>query len=234
MAGAVAGPVTSIKAVVTDIEGTTSSISFVHEVLFPYAARKLPDFVREHANDPKVAALLEDVRAEADEPDADVDRIIDILLHWIAEDRKATPLKTLQGLVWEQGYRSADFTGHVYPDTAPAMRRWSDRGARIFIYSSGSVKAQQLIFGHSDAGDLRPLIDGYFDTHVGNKRDAASYRRITGHIGLPAEQILFLSDTAEELDAAADAGMKTMQLARNEAARSSRHPVARDFTEVVF
>jgi enolase-phosphatase E1 len=224
----------SIKAIVTDIEGTTSSKGFVHEVLFPYAARKLPHFVRKHAKDSEVAALLQDVRAEAGEADADVERVVAILLRWIAEDRKATPLKTLQGLVWEQGYRSGDFTGHVYADTAPAMRRWSDRGARIFIYSSGSVKAQQLLFGHSDAGDLTPLIDGYFDTHIGNKRDRSSYRRITEQVGLPAEQILFLSDTPEELDAAADAGMRTMQLARDETVQSSRHPVARDFDEVVI
>ena len=224
----------SIKAIVTDIEGTTSSIGFVHEILFPYAARNLPRFVREHANDPEVAALLQDAGAEAGETDADVERVVAILLQWIAEDRKATPLKTLQGLVWEQGYRSGDFSGHVYADTAPAMRRWSDRGARIFIYSSGSVKAQKLLFGHSDAGDLTPLIDGYFDTHIGNKRETGSYRAIAEQVGLPAEQILFLSDTPEELDAAADAGMKTMQLARDEAVQSSRHPVARDFDEVVI
>ncbi|HEX5764341.1 MAG TPA: acireductone synthase [Woeseiaceae bacterium] len=223
-----------IRAIVTDIEGTTSSISFVHEVLFPYAARQLPNYVRAHANDSEVAALLQDLREEAGEPDADVERLVAILLQWIAEDRKATPLKTLQGLVWEQGYRSGDFTGHVYADTAPAMQRWSDRGARIFIYSSGSVKAQQLLFGHSDAGDLTPLIDGYFDTHVGNKRETASYRAIAEEVGLPAEQILFLSDTPEELDAAADAGMKTMQLARDEVMQSSRHPVARNFDEVVI
>ena len=223
-----------IRAIVTDIEGTTSSIGFVHEVLFPYAARHLPDFVREHESAPAVAALLDEVRTEAKEPYAGVEQVVGILLQWIAEDRKATPLKTLQGLVWEHGYRSGDFTGHVYADTAPAMHRWSDRGARIYIYSSGSVKAQQLLFGHSDAGDLTPLIDGYFDTHIGNKRDAASYRRITEEIGLPAEEILFLSDTPQELDAAADAGMKTMQLAREEAAQSSRHPVARDFDEVVI
>lgn len=223
-----------IKAIVTDIEGTTSSINFVHEMLFPYAAKQLPGFVRQRAADPEIAALLENVRAEAGEPDANVERVIDILLQWIAEDRKATPLKTLQGLVWEQGYRSGDLTGHVYADTAPAMQRWSDRGARIFIYSSGSVKAQQLIFGHSDAGDLRPLIDGYFDTHIGAKRDCASYRRITEQIGVPPDQILFLSDTPEELDAAADAGLKTMQLARDEPVQSSRHPVARNFDEVVI
>jgi enolase-phosphatase E1 len=223
-----------IRAVVADIEGTTSSVSFVHEILFPYAARQLPEFVRGHASDPEVAALLQDVKREAEEADAGVERLIEIMLRWIAEDRKATPLKALQGLLWEHGYRRGDFTGHVYADTLPAMRRWSDRGARIYIYSSGSVKAQQLLFEHSDAGDLRPLIAGYFDTHVGNKRDPASYQAIARSIGLPAEEILFLSDVTDELDAAADAGMKTMQIARDEPAPSGRHPVARDFDELVI
>lgn len=223
-----------IEAIVADIEGTTSSIAFVHEVLFPYAGRQLPGFVRKHADEPEVAALLDDVRREAGEPRAEVGRVVEILLQWIAEDRKVTALKTLQGLVWERGYRSGDLAGHVYADTAPALRRWTDRGARIYIYSSGSVKAQQLLFEHSDAGDLRPLISGYFDTRVGHKRDPASYRTIAGRIGLPAESILFLSDVTEELDAAAEAGMKTMQIARDEPVPSGRHPVARDFDEVVI
>jgi enolase-phosphatase E1 len=223
-----------IRAVLLDIEGTTSSIRFVHEVLFPYAAKQLPDFLREHAADPEVTALLDDVRKEAGEPGADDERVGEILLQWIAEDRKATPLKTLQGMVWEHGYRNRDYTGHVYADTAPAMHRWRARGARIYIYSSGSVKAQQLLFGHSDAGDLRSLIAGYFDTHTGDKRDTASYRAIAREIALPAGSILFLSDVAEELDAAGEAGMRTMQIAREEPKVSGRHPVARNFDEVVI
>jgi enolase-phosphatase E1 len=225
---------TKVKAIIADVEGTTSSIGFVHEILFPYAASQLADFVRAHGSEPEVAALLDDVRREAGEPDAGAERLVEILLRWIAEDRKATPLKALQGLVWEHGYRSGDFTGHVYPDTAPAMRRWRDRGIRTYIYSSGSVKAQELLFEHSDAGDLRSLIDGYFDTRVGNKRDAGSYRTIIDRIGLPAASILFLSDVTEELDAAAEAGMQTLQIAREEAAVSGRHPVARDFTGIVI
>lgn len=225
---------TEIRAIVADIEGTTSSIGFVHEVLFPYAAGELPEFVRAQAEEPEVAALLDDVRREAGKPDAGVERLVGILLQWIAEDRKATPLKALQGLVWEHGYRSGDFTGHVYPDTAPALRRWHDRGVRIYIYSSGSVKAQQLLFEHSDAGDLRPLIDGYFDTRVGNKREAASYRTIVESIGQPAGSILFLSDVAQELDAAAEAGMQTLHIARDEPAPSGHHRIARDFAGIVI
>jgi enolase-phosphatase E1 len=223
-----------VKAILADIEGTTSSIGFVHNVLFPYAARRLPDFIREHGNDPGVARLLQDVREEADEPQADAGRVTQILLTWIAEDRKTTPLKALQGLVWEQGYLSGELEGHVYADTAPAFRRWRESGAAIYIYSSGSVKAQQLLFGHSEAGDLTPLIDGYFDTTVGHKCEAGSYREIARRIGLDPGTILFLSDVTEELDAAASAGIKTLQLARDEPVRAGSHPLARDFTEVTI
>lgn len=224
----------AVKAILADIEGTTSSISFVHDVLFPYAARRLPHFVREHGNDPDVARLLQDLREEAGEPQADVGRATQILLTWIAEDRKATPLKALQGLVWEQGYLGGELKGHVYADTAPAFRRWRESGADIYIYSSGSVKAQQLLFGHSEAGDLTPLIAGYFDTTVGHKRETSSYGAIADRIGLPAGAILFLSDVTEELDAAASAGMNTVQLARDEPVRAGKHPLARDFTEVTI
>jgi enolase-phosphatase E1 len=223
-----------VRAIVCDIEGTTSSIDFVHHVLFPYAARELPGFVRARGDEPAIAALLDEARREAGEPGADRERVIEILLAWIAEDRKATPLKALQGLVWEQGYRSGAFTGHVYGDTAPAFRRWHDRGASIWIYSSGSVQAQQLLFGHSDAGDLRPLIDGWFDTRTGAKRDPESYRRIAARIACPADAILFISDTPEELDAAAQAGLRTMQMARGERVRDARHPVVVSFDEVTI
>lgn len=223
-----------IKAIVTDIEGTTSSIDFVHRILFPYAGKALPDFVRTHCSDPRVTPLLDDVRVEANEPDADIERLSQILMQWIAEDRKSTPLKTLQGFVWEQGYENGDFTGHLYDDTAPNLKAWSERGIALYVYSSGSVKAQQLLFGYSDAGDLRPLFAGYFDTHVGHKRDTSSYRAIADRVGLPAAAILFLSDVVEELDAAAEAGMKTTQIVRDDNVQSGRHPVASDFSGVTI
>ncbi|KES21873.1 MULTISPECIES: acireductone synthase [Pseudomonas] len=203
-----------IKAILTDIEGTTSAVSFVFDVLFPYAAAHLPDFVREHAGEPEVAAQLDAVRAESGEAGADVERCIAILLQWIAEDRKATPLKALQGMVWEQGYRAGQLKGHVYPDAVEALRRWKAEGYDLYVYSSGSIQAQKLIFGCSEAGDLAPLFSGYFDTTSGPKREAASYARIVEAIGLPAEQVLFLSDVVQELDAAREAGLATIGLAR--------------------
>lgn len=203
-----------INAILTDIEGTTSAVSFVFDVLFPYAAEHLPQFVRDHAEQPEVAQQLTAVRAQSGEADADVERVIEILLGWIAEDRKATPLKALQGMVWAQGYRAGQLKGHVYPDAVEALKRWKDEGYALYVYSSGSIQAQQLIFGCSQAGDLSALFSGYFDTTSGPKREVQSYRTITEAIGVPAQDILFLSDIVEELDAAQQAGLQTVGLAR--------------------
>ncbi|MNF54345.1 MULTISPECIES: acireductone synthase [unclassified Pseudomonas] len=204
----------TIKAILTDIEGTTSAVSFVFDVLFPYAAQHLPAFVRQQAQRADVALQLDAVRQDSAEPDADVERVIEILLGWIAEDRKATPLKALQGMVWEQGYQAGQLKGHVYPDAVDALKRWHDAGYQLFVYSSGSIQAQKLIFGCSEAGDLTPLFSGYFDTTSGPKREAQSYQRIAQAIGCEAAQILFLSDIVQELDAAREAGMATRGLVR--------------------
>jgi enolase-phosphatase E1 len=224
----------TIKAIVTDIEGTTSSIDFVHEVLFPYATRELPGFVRSSHTHEEVATLLDDVRSEAEEFDASTDRVVEILLDWIREDRKATSLKALQGHVWRHGYERGDFTGHMYADAVDRLRRWSRMGIDLYVYSSGSVGAQKLLFGHSDAGDLRPLFKGYFDTKIGHKKEAGSYRNIISSIGMTAADVLFLSDVAEELDAAAEAGMLTTQLVREDNIVVGSHPVAANFHEVIL
>jgi enolase-phosphatase E1 len=220
-----------IKAILTDIEGTTSAVSFVFDVLFPYAARHLPGFVSEHAAEPAVAEQVEAVRRESGEPEASVERVVAILLEWIAEDRKATPLKALQGMVWEQGYRAGQLKGHVYPDAVEALRRWHAEGYRLYVYSSGSIQAQKLIFGCSEAGDLSPLFSGYFDTTSGPKREAGSYRRIVEAIGLPAEEVLFLSDVVQELDAAREAGLPTIGLAR-EGGELAGHPTVASFAVI--
>lgn len=192
------------RAIVTDIEGTTGSIAFVAEVLFPYARERLRDFVAAHPQE--TAPILADVGG--DDPVA-------TLLAWIDEDRKATPLKTLQGMIWAEGYRDGVLVGHVYPDAAEALRRWHGEGLTLYVYSSGSIAAQKLIFGHSVAGDLTPLFSGYFDTTSGPKQDAASYARIAEAIGAPAEAILFLSDHPAEIAAARDAGMATQLVSRH-------------------
>ncbi|MES2818908.1 MAG: acireductone synthase [Pseudomonadota bacterium] len=220
-----------IKAILTDIEGTTSAVSFVFEVLFPYAARHLPDYVRAHAGEPAVAAQLDAVRAESGEAQADLARVIDILQGWIAEDRKATPLKALQGMIWAQGYRAGELKGHVYPDAVQALKDWKQAGYRLYVYSSGSIQAQQLIFGFSEGGDLTPLFSGYFDTTSGPKREAGSYARIAAQIGCPSDEILFLSDIVEELDAAREAGLRTVGLAR-EGGQLPGHPCVASFAAI--
>lgn len=203
-----------IKAILTDIEGTTSAVSFVFDVLFPYATEHLPGFVRQNAERAEVAEQLDAVRQDSEEPDADIERVVAILLAWIAEDRKATPLKALQGMVWEQGYQAGQLKGHVYPDAVQALKDWHREGYGLFVYSSGSVQAQKLIFGCSEAGDLSGLFSGYFDTTCGPKRDPQSYRNISEAMGVAPADILFLSDIVQELDAALDAGMATCGLAR--------------------
>lgn len=223
-----------IRAILTDIEGTTSSIRFVHEVLFPYARAHLGEFVMTHASEPAVAEQIAAVQREAGLPDeVPLSALIDVLHEWIDADRKVTPLKALQGMVWEAGYRAGAFRGHVYADAVAALRAWHAAGIALYIYSSGSVHAQKLMFGHSEFGDLTPLFSGYFDTTSGHKREAAAYCRIAAAIGLPAKQILFLSDVVEELDAARAAGMATWLLRRDdEPLQDASHRQAADFTQI--
>lgn len=204
-----------IKAIVTDIEGTTSSLSFVKDVLFPYARLHLPEFVRAHQDDAEVAALLADARSVAG-AELDGEQLIAQFIDWIDRDQKITPLKSLQGLIWQAGYRQGDFEGHIYEDAARQLKSFKERGYSLFVYSSGSVQAQKLLFAHTAYGDLTPLFSAYFDTHIGGKKEAESYRRIAAQIGLSAERILFLSDIKDELDAARQAGFGTYWLVRGQ------------------
>lgn len=203
-----------IQAILTDIEGTTSSLSFVKDVLFPYARERMADFVRQHAHEPAVQAQLQALREQAG-ADMDENQVIAQLLRWIDEDQKITPLKALQGMIWETGYRQGHFTGHVYADAARRLKQWHAQGIPLYVYSSGSVPAQQLLFAHTDFGDLTPLFSGYFDTTVGGKREPASYQAIADAIAIEAGCILFLSDIEAELDAARAAGMQTCWLVRD-------------------
>lgn len=221
-----------IKAIVTDIEGTTSDIRFVHSVLFPYARERLADIVRQHGSDPEIAQALDALRQELGQPDADSETLIAALNQFMDEDRKSTALKQLQGIIWRAGYRNGDFQGHLYPEVATQLAAWQQQGLRLYVYSSGSVEAQQLLFGYSNAGDLRPLFSDYFDTRVGAKRETGSYRTIAQAIGLPAEQLLFLSDIRQELDAAQEAGWHTCQLIRDDADNVSRHRQVARFDQI--
>jgi enolase-phosphatase E1 len=221
-----------IRAIVTDIEGTTSSISFVKDVLFPYARERMGEFVRSHAHEPQIQSQLEAVNHLAGRT-MDLEESIQQLCDWIDEDRKATPLKSLQGLIWEEGYRLGHFHGHMYPDAAAGLQQWHLAGIPLYVFSSGSIKAQKLLFSHTDNGDITPLFSGYFDTTTGPKLESDSYRAIANQIGVPPEGILFLSDIEGELDAAAAAGFMTYQLIRESAMRTSdRHRLAKSFDEI--
>lgn len=194
-------------AIVVDIEGTTSSLAFVHDVLFPYARHALPDFVRAHQTDPEIAAALREVGAQTEEA-------IATLVRWIDEDRKERPLKVIQGRIWSHGYAAGTLKGHVYPDAAAALRMWHHAGIPLYVYSSGSIQAQQLIFGYSIEGDLRPLFRDYFDTTVGSKLEPASYAQIAAATGVAPNRVLFLSDNPAELRAALRAGTAAIGLER--------------------
>ncbi|MCE5233954.1 MAG: acireductone synthase [Mizugakiibacter sp.] len=225
---------TETRAIVTDIEGTTSSISFVKDVLFPYARKRLPAFVETHADHPEVRHWLHEAAREADLITASRTEVIDLLLGWIDTDRKATPLKALQGMIWEAGYAGGDYRAHVYPEVAAKLRAWRAQGIRLYVYSSGSVQAQKLFFRYSEAGDLTPLFAGYFDTETGPKRERDSYARIAAAIGEPPARLHFLSDVVEELDAARAAGFGTTWVCRPPLAcpADARHPCVADFDAI--
>ena len=199
-------------AVVVDIEGTVGSIRFVKDVLFPFARSRLRPFILANQSLPDVARQLEAVRTETGI--ADVEGQIAQLERWSDADRKVTPLKALQGMVWAGGYASGELVAHLYDDAIAALKRWTAARMRVYVYSSGSVAAQKLYFAHTAAGDLTPCLAGYFDTTTGPKQEAASYRRIAAAIGRPAADLLFLSDVAAELAAAAEAGFQAVQVRR--------------------
>lgn len=220
------------KVILTDIEGTTSSLSFVKDVLFPYARERMAEFLRQHAQETAVRKELDEVRRLSGKNLNDPE-VIEQLIRWIDEDKKITPLKSLQGMIWEDGYKKGDFKGHMYEDAVRHLKLWKQAGIRLYVFSSGSVHAQKLLFAHTEYGDLTPLFSGYFDTTLGNKREAESYRKIAAVIGAPPGDILFLSDIREELDAARATGMQVAWLARDGATDpGAAHRQVRNFDEI--
>lgn len=221
-----------IEAVLTDIEGTTSSISFVKDVLFPYARERMAAFVIQNQQVPEVQQALSEIKALTGDAQ-NLEACIQHLCQWIDEDRKLTPLKAIQGLIWESGYALGDFHGHLYQDAYEGLKSWRNLGIPLYIFSSGSIKAQKLLFGHTEYGDLTPWFKGYFDTTTGPKQDASSYAAIARSIGFSPARILFLSDIEGELNAAASAGFRTCQLIRDPVMpASTRHVRASCFDEI--
>jgi enolase-phosphatase E1 len=240
---------TQVRAILLDIEGTTTPVDFVTKTLFPYASRKLEPFLRENAVNADVRALMEELRAqqEMDErnglkppgwhDDSEEGRLrssADYGQWLIARDSKCTPLKALQGKIWQQGYASGELQGEMYPDVPMAFKRWKRQGKVICIYSSGSALAQQFLFGSVATGDLTRYITAFFDTHVGAKGEAESYWKIAGAVSIEPRQFLFVSDSAKEVEAARAAGMQALLCERDAPSSATKDAsrVIRDFNDV--
>lgn len=228
-------------AIVLDVEGTTSATEHVHRRMFPYARARIASWAREYAHQAQTRAVLDDVARLLGRPGTMNDKeAVAALEQWADEDRKIAPLKQLQGLIWDEGYRRGDLDGHVYWDTLMAVRQWARNGTALYIYSSGSVRAQQQLFAHTQFGDLTRWIDGYFDIHTaGDKQEEQSYHAIAGHIGTRGQDILFASDSVVELDAARAASWHTARVVRPEepqpkgdTANQTAHPVYRHLLDV--
>ena len=223
------------RAVLMDIEGTTTSIRFVHDLLFPFARARMSAFIRENIDGDEIKSALSEVQetlSAEGESAPSIERAIEALHLWIDQDRKHGTLKRLQGMIWRAGYEDGTLCAHLYDDVLPALERWTAAGLLLAIYSSGSTRAQKLLFGYTEHGDLTPLLSGYFDTRVGHKREMASYREICEQLNLSADEILFLSDVPQELDAAHLAGMQVIQLERQKIERGD-HLIVSSFDDFV-
>jgi len=214
-------------AALIDIEGTISPTAFVRETLFGYSRGRIGEYVRANDGAREVQAIVEETRALAPGRDP-----IETLDEWQARDIKAPPLKALQGLIWESGYDSGAFVSPIFPDALAALRRWRAAGVRLYVYSSGSKKAQDLFFRHNEAGDIRPLFSGFFDTSVGPKTERGSYVAVGRAIGTPPDAILFLSDSAAELRAAESAGLQVAQAVKEAEHAEARWLAIADFSEI--
>jgi enolase-phosphatase E1 len=238
-----------IRGILLDIEGTTSSVSFVYDVMFPFVRRELVGFLQKNWGSPDVAAACDQIAgdagydslaawaatAAASDPTSQQRLVIVEVTRLMDGDVKATGLKLLQGLIWESGFQSGELKAHVYDDVPPALRRWKEQGIDIRIYSSGSIQAQKLFFGHTIAGDLLPLFSGHYDTTTGPKKEASSYQKIARDFHIPSSEILFISDVVAELDAARTARLQTALTLRPgnaPAAAGHGHQEIRSFDEV--
>lgn len=224
-----------IKYIITDVEGTTTSINFVHQTLFPFAKDNLVSFCQKNSDKDFVkSAIAETKRTVKEEENIDISdsEALEKLLYWISSDRKHPALKSLQGHIWEEGYTSGEIKGHVYEDVLPALKAWTDSGIKVGVYSSGSVKAQHLIYEFSEKGNLRPYFSFHFDTKVGHKREVSSYVNILKELNAKAEETLFLSDIKEELDAAREVGIQTIQLIRQDDVIIGDHQQVQNFSQI--
>lgn len=226
-------------AILLDVEGTTSAVAYVYDVMFPFAKRELDRYVETHWDHAALASVREEAATDSGDPAAASDRgrFQEVMREWMASDAKITALKQLQGLIWEAGFESGELRAHIYDDVPAALERWQERGVALGIYSSGSVHAQKLFFGHTERGDLSRYFEVHFDTLVGPKRDEFSYLKIADQWRRPPEDVLFVSDVVEELDAARDAGMGTALCLRPgnaPVADPNGHPQVTTFDEITI
>lgn len=204
-----------ITHVVYDIEGTTSSTGFVHSTLYPYSRERFAAYLAEHGHEARVAEQVDAVRRLVDDPELDVDGVVEQLDRWLDGDEKITPLKALQGWIWSDGFAAGHLTSHFFDDAIPAIRRHHAEGKALSIFSSGSVAAQLAWFGHTPEGSLLDLFDHHFDTeNLGPKRVASSYVEIARRLGAEPGAIVFFSDLVAELDAAREAGVHAVGVRR--------------------
>lgn len=229
---------TKIRSILLDIEGTTSSISFVYDVMFPYVREHLTDFLAKRWSDEDVQKCIGLLRTDIDADEtwpADQASVASAVIGLMDNDVKATGLKQLQGLIWHDGFKSGAMVAHLFDDVAAAIRKWEAAGIDVRIYSSGSIAAQKLFFEHTVSGNLLPLLRGHYDTTTGGKKEPASYEIIAGEIGVQPDSILFISDVGEELDAAEKAGMQTLLSVRpgnKPVENSDRYTSITDFASV--
>ena len=233
-----------VRGILLDIEGTTTPIAFVHDVLFSYARAHAGDFLKNNIGSEEVRSdvsmLYEehalDVVKDQNPPELteEIESLAAYIEWLIDKDRKSTGLKSLQGKIWQQGYSDGSLKSQVFEDVSPALERWHAAGLKVSIFSSGSVLAQQLLFAHTNAGDLTRFIDGYFDTSTGKKGEAESYRRIAADMSLEPSEIVFISDIVDELNAAEEAGMKTLMSVRpgNQIQAATHHQAIDSFEEL--
>jgi len=220
-----------IKAVLTDLEGTITRFAFVKYVLYPYAKENLPDYIDYYQYNPEVKKQLDAVRWGIEEPEAGVDRVTEVLVHWLMNDEKVPALNELLGMIWKSGYEQDDFKGHIYLDAFHFLRKLNKYKQDLFVFSASPVKAQHLFFQNSDFGDISEWFKGYFDTTIGRKNSAHTYAEILKGLPYRPEEILFLSDVKAELDAAMSQGIKTCQLVRDGQETSQVHPWIHDMEE---
>jgi enolase-phosphatase E1 len=225
----------NIRCILTDIEGTTTSVSFVYDVLFPYFREHIQDALALEKS--QLDTIIEQTKIAAKEENILLNSTEDCLtqlIQWSLDDKKITPLKNLQGLIWKKGYEQGKIKGHIYADVPEMLEKWHKAGIKLAVYSSGSVKAQQLLFGNSEFGDLRSYFSAYFDTKIGHKHEKESYKAIANQLGIDPAAILFLSDIEKELDAATLAGMNVIQLIRPKTEASKKYTTADNFKEIII